>query len=159
MVGASTQVIYTTFGGKPGLGGAVWGRGHELLPEALERVPRTDDALADLLARGHAYRRRALQAPRLYGVMFGDSLGEMEPDERAVAASAASFGALVDSAVRCQEAGSIRTGDPTEIARIVFATCHGAASLELTGRAPPEMDLDRTYEEILRTLLAGLAPD
>jgi AcrR family transcriptional regulator len=143
---------------EPGLAGAVWGRGHALLLEALEAVPESDDALGDLLARGHAYRRRALASPRLYGVMFGDSLGEMEPDERALAAAAGSFGALVDSVARCQRDGRIRAGDPTQIARIVFASCHGAASLELTGRAPEDLDLDLTYEQILGTLLAGLAP-
>ena len=159
MVGASTQVIYTLFGGKPGLAGAVFGRGHELLRAAIEAAPASDDSLTDLRAKGEAYRRRALENPHLYRVMFGDSLGERELDEAAADAAAASFAALVEAVKRCQEDGRVRAGDPVEIARVVFATCHGAASLELSGRAPPDLDLDRTYDRVLLTLLSGLAPD
>ncbi len=159
MVGASTQVIYTLFGGKPGLAGAVFGRGHELLRAALEAAPTGEDSLIDLRRQGEAYRRRALENPNLYRVMFGDSLGVMEPDEAAAAAAAASFTALVDAVERCQRDGRVRDGDPVEIARTVFATCHGAASLELSGRTPPDLDLDQTYDRILQTLFSGLAPD
>ena len=158
MVGASTQVIYTLFGGKPGLAGAVFGRGHELLSAALLAAPTSGDARADLRAKGQAYRRHAQENPHLYAVMFGNLLGEMKPDERAIAAAGASFSTLVEAIVRCQEEGSVRAGGPVEIARIVFATCHGASALELSGRQPPGLDLTRTYEQLLDTLLRGLAP-
>jgi AcrR family transcriptional regulator len=158
MVGASTQVIYTLFGGKPGLAGAVFGRGHELLAEALRSAPKTANPLTDLRAEGRAYRRRALEDPHLYQAMFGSSLGEMEPDGAALEAAAGSFGELVASVERCQAAGQIRKGDPLDVARVVFSTCHGASALELAGRRPDDLDPDRVYEQVMDTLLAGLAP-
>ena len=159
MVGASTQVIYTLFGGKPGLAGAVFGRGHELLREALETAPRGGtDPLADFREQGRAYRQRMLANPNLYRVMFGEALGEMIPDERAQAAAQASFGALVESVVECQESGQMRAGEALEIARVIFSGCHGSCSLELTGRRPPDLDPAEFYEDVLETLLSGLAP-
>jgi AcrR family transcriptional regulator len=157
-VGASTQVIYTLFGGKPGLAGAVFGRGHQLLAEAQREVERSDDPLADMRELGRAYRRRALAEPQLYQAMFAKSLGEMEPDAEAMEAAAASFGELSAAVSRCQEAGQLQAGDPIGIARVIFCGVHGACSLQLTGRHPPDLDPDAVYEHLPDTLLSGLGP-
>src|SRR5688572_7662863 len=69
-VGCSTKVIYTIFGGKEGLGEALWREGFGRFERRLLAVPCQDDPLADLHAGLGAYRDYALAEPDYYRVMF-----------------------------------------------------------------------------------------
>lgn len=151
-VGASTQAVYTYFGSKDDLLREVVVEAFRLLATELRAVPSTDDPFADLVEVGLAYRRNALAHGDLYRVMFDrNPLALASPlehphepgctasnsgtdpsadDELAVGLDA--FGALVEAVRRCTDAG-ILDGHPDDLALQVWATAHGAVSLELAG--------------------------
>src|SRR3982750_959333 len=83
--GASTQAVYTLFGGMPGLFAALVADGFARLAEHVEAVPLTDDPVADFFTEGAAYCDWALAHPQLYRLMFGLS------GDRPVRASLAHF--------------------------------------------------------------------
>jgi Tetracyclin repressor-like, C-terminal domain len=68
-----------------------------------------------------------------------------------------SFGVLVDCVRRAQAAGVLRAGDTVGYAQVIWSACHGAASLELR-QISFMKDLDAQYEELISTLIDGLAP-
>src|SRR5437764_11753170 len=70
-VGASTQAIYTLFGGMPGLFEALVADGFARFTRHVQEVPETDDPVADFFRQGWAYCGWALGHPQLYRVMFG----------------------------------------------------------------------------------------
>src|SRR5699024_6093635 len=81
-VGTSTMAVYTHFGSKDDLLGAVVRRGFDRLATALAAVPVTDDPTADLLALGEAYRKMALADANVYRVMFSrNPLGLGDPEQ------------------------------------------------------------------------------
>src|SRR5919107_944049 len=74
-VGASTQALYTLFGGMPGLLDALVADGFARLARHVEAVPETDDPVADFFAQGGAYCDWALTNPQCYRLMFGLTKG------------------------------------------------------------------------------------
>ena len=70
-VGTTTRAVYSVFGSKQGLLEALATRWFEVLNEAIEGVPATDDPGADLVEVGvQAFRRSALEHPSLYRLVF-----------------------------------------------------------------------------------------
>jgi AcrR family transcriptional regulator len=133
--GVSTMPVYTQFGDKSGLLDAMHREGFRRLGRALEQADRTDDALADLIALGFAYRQAALDSPHLYRLMFSDGFDPGD-EERAIAD--ATYRPLVDGVVRCQQAGVFAGDDPDPIALHLWAVTHGLVSLELSGKVSGE---------------------
>src|SRR3954449_10333902 len=70
-IGASTQALYTLFGGMPGLFEAIVADGFTRFAAHVEAVPETDDPVADFFARGWAFGEWAFSHPQLYRLMFG----------------------------------------------------------------------------------------
>src|SRR6476646_9451625 len=70
-IGASTQALYTVFGGMPGLFEAIVADGFTRFAAHVEAVPETDDPVADFFAQGWAFGEWALTHPQLYRLMFG----------------------------------------------------------------------------------------
>ncbi|GAA3298758.1 TetR/AcrR family transcriptional regulator [Dactylosporangium vinaceum] len=125
--GVSTMPVYTLFGDKQGLLDAMHREGFRRLGLALAAVPRTDDALADLVALGFAYREAALASPHLYGLMFTGGFGHTE-------AADATYRPLVTAVARCQSEGVFTGTDPEPVALHLWALAHGMVSLELSGK-------------------------
>lgn len=71
-VGASTKVIYTTFGGKDGLFDALYLRSYAGLQAAMEMASSAQDTETRLRSICDAYRDYALAEPGFYNVMYGD---------------------------------------------------------------------------------------
>ena len=153
--GTSTMTVYTRFGNKQGLLAAMHREGFRRLGAALAEALGEDDPLEALLATGRAYRRAALAAPTLYGLMFGPPVEGFEPSPEDEAAAAATYEPLVEAVRRCCAAGVV-TGDPERVARHLWTVTHGAVSLELAGRLPAlGQDPADAYEE---ALVAGASP-
>ncbi|GAA4921830.1 AcrR family transcriptional regulator [Nonomuraea thailandensis] len=132
-VGCSTKVIYTLFGGKDGLGEALWLEGFARFERALLAVPPHDDSL-ELLHRGlMAYREYALSEPDYYRVMFLGALPGLKPSPEAVRAARRTFELLVREVAGCLEAGTLRGAEAAEIADVLWMAVHGAVSLEILG--------------------------
>jgi len=132
-VGCSTTVLYTQFGGKPGLVEALWREGFARLWSAEQAALAGGDPLARVAALGRAYRAHALATPDFYRLMFGGAIPGFTPSATALGASRRTFGVLVDAARDCIDAGIFRPEDPELIATVLWATVHGVVSLQLSG--------------------------
>jgi AcrR family transcriptional regulator len=153
--GTSTMPVYTRFGSKQGLLAAMHREGFRRLGAALADALAEEDPAEALAEAGRAYRRSALAAPALYGLMFGPPVEGFEPSPDDEAAAAATYQPLVEAVRRCCAAG-VLSGDPERIARHLWTVTHGAVSLELAGRLPGlGQDPEDAYEE---ALVAAAAP-
>src|SRR4051794_26308225 len=76
-VGSSTQLIYTLFGGKPGLADALYAEGFRRASAVMLTAVESAYAAGDperLIAMGHAYRAFAHDEPAMFSVMFGRAI-------------------------------------------------------------------------------------
>lgn len=160
-VGASTQAVYTHFGGMDELLAEIWREGFRRFGEALDEPAVTSDPVADWMAQGWGYRRFALRDRHLYRVMFGDGLVAFRlNDERDVEAASGTFLSLLTRIERCVEAGRWQVGDLYTAGEVVWITVHGHCTIELTGYFD-HLDRDpvRTYEAGLRHTALGFGDD
>ncbi|MFE3991508.1 TetR/AcrR family transcriptional regulator [Streptomyces goshikiensis] len=126
---ASTTAVYSLFGGKDGLIGAVRDRAVVGLFQDLSAAQTSADPFADLYALAVAYRRWARGHSHLYTVLFGGvqpfdpsgEIGASDPIRPLLAA--------IDRAL----AASVLAGEATSIALSIWATLHGMVTLELAG--------------------------
>lgn len=144
--GVSTIGLYTHFGSKEGLVGAVWSRGFALLGEELDRAGGTGVELVVDLGRRYAAWARA--HPHLYGLMFQRSVPTFVLDDGHRAVAAATFERLVGACAGV-------TTDPVSSALTIWYWLHGALSLELAGVAPPGVDPVPDLDVVVRRLLAA----
>ncbi|MFF3656322.1 TetR/AcrR family transcriptional regulator [Streptomyces olivochromogenes] len=126
---ASTTAVYSLFGGKDGLIGAVRDRAVAGLFQNLSAAQTSADPLADLYALAVAYRRWGRGHSHLYTVLFGgvqsfDPSGEVGASDPVLPLLAA-----IDRAL----AASVLVGEATSIALSIWATLHGLMTLELAG--------------------------
>ncbi|MFJ8162319.1 TetR/AcrR family transcriptional regulator [Streptomyces sp. NPDC096136] len=126
---ASTTAVYSLFGGKDGLIGAVRDRAVAGLFQDLSAVRASAEPLADLYALAVAYRRWGCGHSHLYTVLFGGvqsfdpsgDVGAGDPIRPLLAA--------IDRALTA----SVLAGDATAIALSIWAALHGIVTLELAG--------------------------
>jgi AcrR family transcriptional regulator len=140
-VGASTQAVYTLFGGMPGVFEALVTEGYVRFARHVAAVAETDDPVADHFSKGWAYCEWALAHPQLYRLMFGITGGELRHHaglEMTADGKLATFpegqtalGVLLRSVTRMIESGRIRPVDPLIIARQFLSATHGYVLLEI----------------------------
>lgn len=161
--GVAPMSIYNRFDDKAGVLQALFTRGFEELDRhtkapvrpGADREPRA--AAEQLRAAGRNYRAFARDSPGTYSLMF-DRGGDFEPSADGLEAAARSFNALVDLVEQAQRAGAVVSGSPAELAQRIWASIHGAVSLELRSICFVD-DTDAHFEAILQTLLIGLEPE
>lgn len=159
--GGSTQIVYTLFGGKPGLADALYGEGFRRLGAAmgaaLEAAPPPGDP-ERLLALGRGYRAFARAEPAFFSVMFGRAIPGFTP-ARATRATGRSLtlGRVVQAAQECLDAGTLVGVDAEELARTCWVTTHGLSSLEVNGMLAAD-GADAFAEVVLRAPLAPHLP-
>jgi AcrR family transcriptional regulator len=139
--GTSTMAVYTHFGGMTGVFEAIASEVFARFTQALTKVARTDDPVADFFVMGMAYREFALANPQRYQLMFGQStppsLAGYRTDVTVTGAVtsrgewAASFDALRDVVRRMIDAGRIRDDGELVIAGRLWSMTHGAVMLEM----------------------------
>jgi AcrR family transcriptional regulator len=137
LAGGSTQMVYTLFGGKPGLADALYAEGFVRLAaavtQALEGAPPPGDP-ERLVAIGRGYRRFAVTEPAFFAVMFGRAIpGFTAHRETRAVGRDSTFGLVVRAAQECLDAGTLVGGPAEELAQRCWATGHGLASLEVAG--------------------------
>jgi AcrR family transcriptional regulator len=165
-VGASTQALYTLFGGMPGLVEAAVGEGFVRFAGHVDAVPETDDPVADHLVKGWAYADWALARPALYRAMFGvtdPSLRHRTPVEATLAAAHLAVGdgrtaldVLVRSVQRMIDAGRLRPAEAPAVARQFLSATHGYVLLEIGGAFGVPGGGLATMAELALNLLVGL---
>jgi AcrR family transcriptional regulator len=160
--GTSASAVYSLFGSKDALVEAVRSEAFRRFAAHLARVPRTEDAGADLLALGHAYRESALADPHFYAVMFGGTrpggvlsgAGHIAaPEDAEDPEDEPTFVVLRDAVARLGPGV-----DAAETALTLWGLVHGLVSLELTGAMPGDRaERGHRYDRAIRAAGPALA--
>lgn len=153
-VKTSTTAVYSLFGNKAGLLDSLYEEAVRLFIARLDTVDSSDDPSADVVRLGVAYREYALANPHLYGIVFADR-GDYEPTPERRSEAGSTIQPLVDAVVRGQAAGQFKEGTAEVIALSCWGAAHGLVSLELSGNAPPGLDIGAAYEETLYAVVSG----
>lgn len=129
--GVSHAAPYHHFADKAALVEALAARGFDQLSEQMRQAMEQQRAPLDRFrATGLAYGRFAQQHPALLRLMIRSELR----DGASVADAARACLDVVADAVRsAQAAGQMVAGDPVRLARVAWATVHGAVLLRLDG--------------------------
>lgn len=166
-VGESTRAVYSVFGSRAALMGAVAARGFQLVADRVDALPVTDDPLADLVAAGvHGLRPFALERPHLFRITYHDVSEEIFTRPEAMPALMASYRALASRIERAVAAGLL---PDRPMAEHVFSfhsfTC-GLAVNELSRQPPPvgasfwrmtaRTDMAELWQRALTAYVAGL---
>ncbi len=105
-----------------------------------------------LIEAGVAYVRNALQHPEITRLMFAGTV-EPQQDHACLAASVASYEALLDIIREGIEQGSFRQQPPQQLVLVAWASMHGLAMLAVARLL--EVDIDD--EQALHTLIRSVA--
>jgi AcrR family transcriptional regulator len=135
--GTSTTAVYSLFGGKPALLGALFEESFSSFGASQEAVQVTGDTATDLVALGRAYWSWAREHPHLYSVMFGQALGGFVCTPEQAATAEATIEPLANVVRSAVERGTM-LGDPMTITYSIWAAVHGVVSLVLAERAPDD---------------------
>ena len=152
--GVSTRAVYSLFGSKEALLGALGTRAMELLHEGIDAIPVTDDPRSDLVQAALMFRRFALGHPALFDVAFHRADPAVRPRFRATAGQALS--ALTRRFEPLAAAGLLGGRSVPEAVLAFHGLCEGMAVVELRG-VPFDVDHERLWRDAFRALLAGFA--
>ena len=156
-VGCSPMTPYRYFANKDEILASVRAAAFGRFADASEAAARSaPDPLGRLRALGRAYLRFASEEPHAYRIMFELS----QPDERshpdlarqALRARRAKF-EVVKEAIH----DGVITGDPIEVANLLWAGMHGVIVLHLAGKLHENADLSTLSQAMMNTLIRGLA--
>ena len=165
-LGASTQALYTLFGGMPGLFEAIVADGFERFAAYVRAVPETEDPVTDFFAKGWAFGEWALTHPQLYRLMFGVTGGGLRRHaglELTVAGAANSspearsaMDVMVRSMDRVVASGRIRPVDPVLASGQFLSATHGYLLLAIAGVFTPGGDGLDVAQSMGVNLMVGL---
>ncbi len=165
-VGASTQAVYTLFGGMPGLFEALVADGFRRFAAHIEAVPESEDPVADFFAQGRAYCEWALEHPQHYRLMFGLTGGGLRRHaglEMSVARNfvgppegLAAFQIMVRAMDRIEASGRIRPVDSLVAAGQFLSATHGYLLLAIGGVFGREEDGLEVIAALATNLMVGL---
>ncbi len=150
--GVSTRAVYSLFGSKEALLGALGTRAMELLHAGIDAIPVTDDPRSDLVQAALMFRRFALDHPALFDVAFHRADPAVRPRFRATATEALS--ALTRRFEPLAAAGLLGGRSVPEAVLAFHGLCEGMAVVELRG-VPFDVDHERLWRDAFRALLTG----
>ena len=131
-VGSSTKVIYSHFGGKPGIVDALYRDGFEQLAVAVREAANGEGSAPERLGRiAEAYRSFALQSPALYELMFGPRVRDLLPSPQQRNPVLGASQVIADLIRAGQADGTIQRGDVHRQTKFLWSAYHGTVSLEL----------------------------
>src|SRR3954451_5238213 len=146
--GTTTRAVYSLFGSRDGLIIALGAHTYDLLRTAIEQLPVTADAQADLVQAGLLFRRFALEHPALFAIGIQRTLPSSDLWPRFRAAPSDALAVLSRRLLRLQE-GNLLGGRTVRDATFQFhALCEGLAAVELRNGFPPG-DAGRLWPEAL----------
>lgn len=151
--GTSVQAVYSVFGSKEALLGALGARAVEILSVGVDTVAVTEDPVHDLAEASLVFRRFALEHPALFEVAFQRVDPAVWP--RFEAASAAALQALTRRFHRLVEARLLPRRSLREAVLAFHGMCEGLAALELRGRVGTDLDPDHLWRVSFAALLKG----
>jgi AcrR family transcriptional regulator len=152
--GTTTRAVYSLFGSKEGLLGALGAWAFELLEEGLEELPTTHDPRVDLTKAALMFRRFALEHPALFSIGIQRTDPEAWPHFRSAASSA--LATLHKRIEPLAAAGLIGERSVGEAALQFHALCEGLAAVELRG-TPLTPTPVQFWRDAFGALIAGFA--
>ena len=153
--GLTTRAVYSTFGSKEALVGALGARCFGWLTEELERMPPTDDPVRDLIDIGAvSFRRLVVEHPVLFYLGFQADLGK---GAAKVISDAASDG--LARVVERVERVVTRPEDVRAAVRGLNAMNEGLAAMELRGNFTADQDPAAAWRTALGTFVRGLTDE
>jgi AcrR family transcriptional regulator len=157
-VGTTTRAVYSVFGSKHGLLEALATRLFEVLSDAIDAVPRTDDAASDLVEAGvRAFRQTALDHPSLYRLVFVQVVPDLELGSDFGAVATAAFGRLEQLIARIDETGALGARTVGDAAVAFHSLTEGLATVELRGEMLDAASAERVWRDALASMLRGWA--
>jgi AcrR family transcriptional regulator len=152
--GTSTQAVYTLFGSKEGLLGALGARAMQILHAGVDAIPVTDDPRHDLVEAALVFRRFAIDHPDLFEVAFQRVDPAVWTRFRTTAADALS--ALTRRFEALAAAGLLGRHSVPEATLAFHSLCEGMAAVELRG-VPFGLDPHALWRAAFQALLTGFA--
>jgi AcrR family transcriptional regulator len=153
-VGTSTRAVYSLFGSKEGLVGALGARAFDLLGAAITALPQAGEPVTDLVQAGLAFRRFAREHPALFriGVQHIDVPRESEREFAGAAYQA--LAVLHERVSRLGAAGRLGPRSVEAAAWEFHALCEGLAAIEARCLIREE-DADGMWADALSALVSG----
>ena len=152
--GTTTRAVYSLFGGKDGLLGALGVRAFDLLQRDLEALPETRRPANDVVEASLIFRRFVLEHPALFSIAFHDADPSIWPRFRDAAADALTV--LHRRFERLDEVDKLGGRSVSEAATQFHALCEGMAWSELRGNIR-STDPERFWRSAFRALVEGFA--
>jgi AcrR family transcriptional regulator len=155
-VGTTTRAVYSTFGSKEGLVGALAKRSFEMLRDAIADLPTTKDPARDLVqAALTVFRPMAVEHPSLFAIAFLRVAPEVELGPDVGEAAREGYELLTERVRRLGDAGLLG-GRTEQSATTEFnAMCFGMAVTELSNPSQLSPDPKRAWRAAFETLIAG----
>lgn len=148
----TTRAVYSLFGSKDGLLGALGARAFELLEKGLGALPATGDPCGDLVEAALMFRRFALTHPALFAIGIQRADPNVWPRFRSAADGA--FAELARRFEPLADAGLLGGRSVREAATQFHALCEGLAALELR-RTPLGPEPEELWRSAFQALVAG----
>lgn len=150
--GTSVQAVYSVFGSKDALLGALGAHAMELLHAGVDAIPVTDDPRHDLVEAALVFRRFALEHPALFEVTFQRADPTIRSPNQITRAR--TLAALTRRFQPLAVAGLLGARSVPEAMTAFHGLCEGLAGVELRG-AMPEVDRERLWRGAFSALVAG----
>jgi AcrR family transcriptional regulator len=151
----TTRAIYSLFGSKDGLLGALGVRAFNLLQREADALPATDDPARDLVEAALVFRRFALEHPGLFSIAFHRADPAISPRFRAARLDA--LAALEKRFEPLAQADLLGGRSVAEAAMQFALLCEGLAwGYELRGNPRPA-DAQRFWRAAVHALITGFA--
>lgn len=143
--GGSTQLVYTLFGGKPGLATALYVEGFSRLATTMDAALAAAPAVGDperLVVVGRAYCDFAVAESSFFALMFAGDVAGHSPDAATRArCRSITLGRVIATVEECVAAGTIVADDATALAQCCWASAHGLAALVVAQLIPDDASL------------------
>lgn len=152
--GTTTRAVYSLFGSKDALLGALGTRAFDQLRRGLRELPPTSDPHAGLVEAALMFRRFALDHPALFAIGVQRADPTVWPLYRR--AQLAAFSALCRRFEPLAAADLLGDRSVNEAVVQFHALCEGMAAVELRG-TPLGLDPERLWREAVQALIAGFA--
>lgn len=152
--GTTTRAIYSLFGSKDALVGALGVRAMEWLGREVPAVRVTRDPLADVVEAGLVFRRFAIEHPALFSVAFHRASARSWPLFHDAASEA--FGTLLARFEPLAARGQLGDRTVYQAAQQFDALCEGLAWMELRGN-PMSPDPETFWRSSFTAMLTGFA--
>jgi AcrR family transcriptional regulator len=152
--GTTTRAVYSLYGSKDGLLGALGAHAFQLLQQGLEALPASEDPRHDLIQAALMFRRFALDHPALFSIGVQRTDPTVWPRFRAAASDA--LAVLHQRFEPLADAGLLGGRSIPEATLQFHSLCEGIAAVELRGTPLPP-DPEQFWRNAFDALITGFA--